>query len=222
MGTVYEGNYLSDVVKGEADGRMSREQVVILAGSGSARSLVLGQVIGKRLFGAASVAADGGNTGNGAAGVVSLGSKAIVGDYSIECVEVSADGGRFKVLDPTGNRLDDLTVGTAYATDHINLTIADGAADFIVGDLFTVTVPAGDGKIIGLDLAGEDGTQLAYGLMISDAEAQDGADGAGVAISRDAGIVADKLTWPDGATEAQKTAGLAQLESRGIRAVATS
>jgi hypothetical protein len=87
-----------------------------------------------------AIVADGGNTGDGAPGAVTPGTAAIDGDYLLECVEAQANAGRFKVIDPNGERLDDLTVAVAYSNNHFGLTIADGATDFVVGDKFTITI----------------------------------------------------------------------------------
>lgn len=216
MNTINEGNYLDEIIKDELPGRMSREEVVILAGSGTARKLKLGQVVGKRTLGAATAAADANNTGNGTVGAVSLGAKALVGNYVLTCIEAIENGGVFKVIAPDGDRLDDLSVGQAYSTDHINLTVADGTTDWAVGDKITVSVAAGDGKVIGLDLSADNGSQIAYGIMIADASAPVGSDGVGVAVVRHATIAASKLVWPEGITEAQKAAALAQLAEKTI------
>ncbi|MGE5509925.1 MAG: phage tail sheath C-terminal domain-containing protein [Bacteroidota bacterium] len=60
------------------------------------------------------------------------------GKYELVCTVAGATG-TFTVTDPAGNALPNLTVGTAY-NQGIKLTIADGSADFAVGDKFTVTV----------------------------------------------------------------------------------
>lgn len=409
-----EGNCLSDLLKWEADDRYSREKVTIKAGSGAVRSLVLGEVIGKALFAAPSaaadegntgdgavgtvslgskahlgdylitciqaavkalgvgsivanpgntgdgaagavavgvdavvgdylitciqaatkaldtpaIAADGGNTGNGAPGAVTAGSEAIVGDYILTCITAAVDGGVFQVIDPNGERLEDLTVGVAYlnnhfgltladgaidfaegdkftitmayaasadnaafevidpngarledlvvgvaylndhfgltiadgttdfvvgdyftlsvaqaaaadnsvfevitpegvklddlvvgvayASEHLNLTIADGDTDFALGDLITITVSAGTGQVTALDFSATDGRQLAHGIMLYPATAPDGSTAPGVALVRKAKIATSYLTWPDGATTAQKTAALALLAAKGI------
>jgi len=104
----------------------------------SGATYALGLICKKVL--AAAIAADGGNTGDGTAGDVTVGAAAKLGDYSLECVETATDAGRFKVIDPDGNRLDDLTVGTEYSNEHFTVTISDGASDFAEGDLFTVTI----------------------------------------------------------------------------------
>ena len=212
-----EGNYLGDIVKQEAEGRYSREAVIVLAGAGAARVLEIGSVLGRIAKGAATVAAVAGNTGNGAAGAATLGAKAKTGAYTLTCITAVANGGVFKVEDPDGYRLaKDLTVAVAYLSDHINLTIADGAADFVVGDKFTVTVAAGNGKVKAIDFTALDGSQQAAGLLIAKVTAPSGVDTQGVAIVRDAVIAASKLAWPAGATSDQKTAACAQLKALGI------
>lgn len=69
--------------------------------------------------------------------------------------------GTFAVIDPEGYRLEDLTVGSAYLNSHFGLTIADGAADFVAGDIFTfaVTQAAGTGKYALCDKTAVDGSQ---------------------------------------------------------------
>lgn len=90
-----------------------------------------------------SIAAGGSNTGNGTAGAITPGDETLDGDYVLTCYNADVSGSEiFEVVDPNGDRLDDLTVGVAYATEHFNVTISDGATDFIVGDTFTVTATA--------------------------------------------------------------------------------
>jgi hypothetical protein len=189
----------------------------VLAGSGADRVLGIGSVLGRITKGAATAAAVAGNTGNGAAGAVTLGAKAKTGAYTLTCASAAANAGVFKVEDPEGYRLaDDLTVAVAYAGDHINLTIADGAADFVVGDAFTVTVAAGSGKVKAIDFAALDGSQAAAGVLTAKVIAPVGVDALGVAVVRDAIIAASKLAWPAGANSDQKTAACAQLKALGL------
>ena len=99
--------------------------------------------------------AGGGDTGDGVVGAITPGSAAIDGVYTLLCVAAAANAGTFSVVDPAGNRLDDLTVAVAYSNDHFAVTIADGAADFIVGDSFALTIAptvAGEAQIPGATL----------------------------------------------------------------------
>ena len=210
-----EGLYLGDIVKFEEDGRYSRENVVILAGSGSARELLRAMVVGKVTLGAVSEDHSG-NTGNGVMGTITLGGKAKAGDYVLTCIEAVEDGGVFQVVDPDGVRLADLTVAVAYAGPHLNMTLAAGVTDFAAGDVFTVTVAEGSKKVVQINFSATDGSQIASGILLYDATAPDGADAAGVALVRDAVVMTSLLVWPDGATEDQKTAALEQLAALGI------
>lgn len=85
-------------------------------------------------------AADGGNAGDGtitAAPATGTGAKA--GVYRIICTEAAANGGTFEVRDPDGILIGTAEVGVEFDT-HLTFTISDGATDFEVGDLFTITV----------------------------------------------------------------------------------
>jgi len=62
--------------------------------------------------------------------------------WSFECIAASADSGTFSAEGSvSGEQSAQLTVGTAYASDNSEIAdvhIADGAADFVVGDIFTL------------------------------------------------------------------------------------
>ena len=186
-----EPTYLGDVLKCEAPNLYSREAVTVLAGDG--------------------------NTGDGEATPADppLGARAETGIYRLACITAGADGGTFQVLSPKGYRLPDLTVGTAYAGGHLNLTVADGAADFAAGDTFAIEV-TGDGKAVDLDPTAVDGTAEAIGIVAFDVTAPDGTDAEVTAILRDAVLADRAIVWPAGITEAQKNAAIADLEARGI------
>ena len=215
MPVLSESNNLGDVLKFEAPNMFSREEITVLAGSGSDRSIAVGEVVAKRTLSDITVTPDGGNTGDGTAGAVTLGSMAEVGAYALICISAAANAGTFQVLTPKGYRLHDLDVGQAYAGDHLNLTIADGAADFIVGDSITIDI-SGDNKIVAMDLAGVDGSQNPIGITAAAITAPDGTDIKGVAIVRDAILADNALTWPVGITTPQKTDAITALEGRGI------
>ena len=215
MPVISERNNLGDVLKFEAPNLFSREEIVVLAGSGDDRSLAIGEVFGKRTKSDVVVTADGGNTGDGTASAVTLGALAEPGTYTLTCIAAAANAGTFQVQTPKGYRLPDLEVAQAYAGDHLNTTISDGVADFIVGDTFTVDV-SGDNKVVALDPSAVDGSQDAAGLITSTVTAPDGFDAIGVAIVRHA-IVSDAvLVWPGGITVQQKSDATAQLKAAGI------
>lgn len=142
-----------------------------------------------------------------------------VGDiWTIEVTEAAHNSGIFSVADPDGNALPDAVTGTEYSNPQINFTINDGSPDFAVGDTFTIEVTEGSGSIRALNPAAVDGSQEACGFVIDDYDASDQAV-SGVAIVRDAVIVAADLVWPTmdpAITDDQKAAALAQLAARGI------
>lgn len=214
MTIMTEGNYLGDLVKRESDlgNEFSREVVTVKDGE----SLSLGSVIGKIKLGDVTVAA-GTNAGGGTCtkdATTPLLSGAQAGGYRAVCITAASGGGTFRVSDPKGNVLGDVAVGATFA-NQIKFAIADGTPDFAVGDSFTLTVAEGSGKCVEVDAAAVDGSQDAYGFS-TDAYAPSGADMEGVAIVRDAVIDPAYLAWPTGATNAQKSAWLAQLKDRNI------
>lgn len=68
------------------------------------------------------------------------------GTYVVTCVTAAANGGTFRVEDPDGYVLGDVAVGATFA-DDIKFVIADGSADFVVGDKFTIAVTVNAGRI---------------------------------------------------------------------------
>ena len=216
MNAYSESTYLGDVLKCEAPNLYSREAVTVLAGDGEDRMLKVGAVIARRTRSTVTVTAGDGNTGDGAATMADppLGVRAEAGIYRLACITAGA-AGTFQVLSPKGYVLPDLTVGTAYAGAHLNLTVADGATDFAAGDTFAIEV-AGDGKVTGLDPTAVDGTAEAIGIVAYDVTAPDGTDAEVTAILRDAVLADRAIVWPAGIGEAQKNAAIADLEARGV------
>lgn len=206
----------SDVVKWESDPQFTREQVTVLAGAGSDRELKLGTVLGQRTKGTPTVTPDGGNTGNGTLGAVVLKKPVRVGDYAAICVVAAADGGTFAVLDPDGRRMEDAVVGATFVSPDLDFLISDGAADFVVGDKFTIAIPAGDLKVVGIDFAATDGTADAYGVLMDDATAPDGQDVQALSLVREAIVTKGDLIWPGGASQTEIDTATAELKRAGI------
>jgi hypothetical protein len=216
MPVLNESKRLGDWLKWEEENQYSRDIVTILAGSGSERALLTGMVLGRITKGAASAAAAAGNTGSGTiTAAPTVGAAAKPGVYRVVCIEPATDGGKFAVEDPDGVLIGVATVGTPFST-HLTFTIADGATDFAAGDSFTITVAAGSGKAKQIDFAATDGSDVACGLLALDSAAPDGADLSAVAVTRNAIVAANGITWPAGATTNQKNAAIAQLQSLGI------
>jgi hypothetical protein len=202
-----ETTHAGGFILSEANGNRSRENGTLNSGE----DLQAGTVLGRLLTG--TVAEDAGNTGDGVVGAVTFGANAEIGVYTLTGKTESADAGTFSVLTPSGNALPDLTVAAAYASSHINLTVADGAADWDIGDIITITVAAGD--YTQFDQDGTDGSQIAAGILYAGVDASD-ADTACVVGARDATVISDELTWPSDITAGEQAIAEAQLEARGI------
>ena len=217
--TTARDKLLSEVLVDEYDSGWGRETVTVLAGSGADRTLELGHVVGAATIGAVSVAAAGGNTGNGTFTLDTTEPRLAhcqVGDYAVKCTAADTDSGTFEVFDPAGNSLGEVLVGATFA-NQIKFVIADGATDFAAGDLFTVTVAAGSGKVVELDPDAVDGTQYAYGVLLEAVTAPDGVDATGQGLVRGPAGVADTgLVWPSGITAGEKALALSQLEAKQI------
>lgn len=217
---------LSQLLKWESNSEFCRQPYTLLAGSGSERKLLIGTLVAM-VFGAGAVgaaaAADVGNTGDG---ILTLADPAVTaaakpGDYTIVCTTGGADAtSKFRVEDPEGVQVGTATGGTAFAK-HIRFTIAGGAANFVEGDKFTVTVTADVGdpanKIVAWDPDADDGTERIWGVGINDVTAPDGEDAiGGLALRRDAILFAGAIEWPDGVTADQKEAAIVELEALRI------
>jgi len=96
--------------------------------------------------GTATAAAVFAGTGNGGISAVTTGTESIEGDYVATCIDASVSGSEiFEVIDPNGNKLENSTVAVAYSNNHLGFTIADGGTDYIVGDVYTITVTIAHG-----------------------------------------------------------------------------
>lgn len=139
---------------------MVTRQETIAAGANLSR----GTLLGRQTIGAATAVKASG-TGDGVVGSATVGGQAQVGVYTLTCIATAANAGTFQVVAPNGAALRQLTVGVAYTSDHINLTIADGATDWGVGAVVTVTVAAGSQKLVQSLAAATDGSQLPTAIL---------------------------------------------------------
>lgn len=217
MPLTQEGNLVSDWLQYD-EPRYSRDNVVVRAGSGSARELTTGMVVSKRTRGAATAGAVVG-TGNGVMGTITPGAAAKPGVYELRIISEAADAGDFIVKDPDGAVVGYGTVGVAFNQGGLAFTLADGSTDFDIGATIAITVAAGDGKVQQIDFSGTNGDEDAYGVLYGNVTAPDAVDAAGVAVARHAVVETAELVWPSGATAGQKAAALAQLEARGFKLI---
>ena len=93
-----------------------------------------------------------------------------------------------------------------------NIVVASGQNLQAGTVLSTVTA---SGEATALAPAGDDGSEVATGILWANTNATD-ADTAAVAIQRAAEVKADALIWPAGITAPQKTTAIAQLSELGI------
>ena len=157
-----EGYGLGDVLRYEELDKMSRDEIVVLAG----QELLVGEVLGRVSAGTCpttgTLVATAG--ANGTMTTVTAGVDVKVGIYKMRCVKAVGNLGDFEVLDPNGVLIGIATVGTAFVHDQINFTMNDGGTDFSLEDYFTVTVPAGGLQCREINFSGVDGTAHAMGL----------------------------------------------------------
>ena len=162
-------------------------------------------------------------TGNGTMSALSMGPQVKPGTYRVECITAATDGGTFAVIDPDGNRLEDLVLQgssgatDAYASDQINFSVTDGSTDFAVGDYFHIAVarPASYGKAVEWDPTTFDGRDKVAGLLFDAVDAS-AADVDGVSVVRDAEVKSALLVFGSSITAAQQAAALEQIDAMGI------
>lgn len=216
MTTLTEGKYAGEFLLSEAAFHRSRDNITIVSGAGNLPS---GRVLATVAAGTATSAAkSGGNTGNGTFTLdvttpVLAGAKS--GIYTVRCITAAVNGGTFRVEDPDGNVLGDVAVGATFS-DDIKFVIADGAADFIVGDGFDVTVNASAKSYTAHNPAGTDGSQLASAVLLYPADATSAAVKT-VGIVRDAEVKLGELTYHASTnTDPLKAAVNDQLAKAGV------
>ncbi len=178
-----------------------REQITILAGSGSDRVLTAGQALARIFAGTATAAAGAGNTGDGTMGAITVSALAKDGNYSLIIGEAIANAGSFEVRDPDGEFVGVGDVAAAFSAGGLAFTLADGSADFLAGDVFTITVVQTGIKYIAYDqdVAAE---AVLAGYLGAGITALNGVDNlGGVALLRGPAIVkAAEVSFPSDIT----------------------
>lgn len=201
-----ETTHALEFLLSEAPGGRSRESGTLNSG----QSCVAGEVLG-RIMTAAGAKVSG--TGDGTIGAVTVGPAAQVGVYVLVGIAEAGNAGTFSVTAPDGTALPNLTVAAAYASQHINLTVADGANDWDIGDVIHVTVTGGDYEA--LDTDATTGEQTACAILIGTTDATSADTGIAV-IARDAEVVSSLLTWPSGISATNQALATSRLAARGI------
>lgn len=204
-----ETTHRAEALVSELPGLMSRKTGTLNSGQNLQAQTVIAQIL------AAGVAtAVGTPTGNGAITIgAAIGPQTVAGVYKLVAT-TSGAAAVFNFLAPDGTLIRQVTTGGgATVTDHLTVTIADGAADFAAGDTFSVTVTGGD--LSQFAPAGTTGTQIPVGVLYSDVDAST-ADKPCVYHYRDSVFNAAELVWPAGITTDEKNAAISRLMAAGI------
>lgn len=152
-------------------------------------------------------------TGTGVVSAFSLGPDAQNGAYRVQLLATSATG-EFEVIAPDGSKLKRGQVATAYASSHVNFTLANGGT-MTSGDYFNIVVAKGSGKYTAVVPTTYDGRHVAAAVLAYATDATD-ADQDATVFVRDCTVKSACLTWPTTVTTAQKATATNQLAALGI------
>ena len=115
---------------------------------GAAETRPIGEVLARKHISDTVAAAAGTNTGNGTltSPALAAGGPAKVGAYAVTCVEAITNGGRFALIDPDGNILDNQIIilagaggVVAFSGHGLSFILTDAGTDFAVDDTFSLT-----------------------------------------------------------------------------------
>jgi hypothetical protein len=192
VGTAYSSSHLSFLISD--GGTMTAADTYTVAVTAAAAPAIVG-------------------TGTGAMSSITLGPKAQLGAYTVKLLATSATA-ELEVTAPDGSQLTAGKVATAYKSDHVNFTVANGGT-MTAGDYYVIIVANHTGQVEAWDPTAVDGTQDAYGILYGAVDASSAAT-AGVAVVRDAEVNSDELEWATTITSGQKPTALNQLAEAGI------
>ena len=207
----HAGEYLvSEATVGGAGVSRSRDAIVVASG----QNLVAGAVLGVLTAGTAAAVADAGNAGDGAMGAITVSGSAQAGDYKLTIIEAAANAGAFAVENPNGEAIGSGNVAAAFSDGGLAFTLADGATDFVAGDILTITVTETGATCVEYNPAGTDGSQNVFGILFDNTDATLAAKDA-VAHVRDFEFHAGEVTWKTGASQSEIDAGSLKLKALG-------
>lgn len=108
---------------------------------------VVGGIEATLEWGSSSAPKTGGNTGNGTLvldATTPVLANAIPGVYIATAITATTNAATFRVVDPLGRVLGDVSYSGSGASatfaDQIKFVVTDGSTDFVVGDAFNITV----------------------------------------------------------------------------------
>jgi hypothetical protein len=153
-------------------------------------------------------------TGSGTVSGISLGKYAKRGTYKVRLTATSATA-LFEVVGPDGQVVGTGNVATAFTSDHVNFTLANGGT-MTLGDYINIIVAGYAAPECTLwDPSVVTGANEAYGILIAAADAASAAADA-IAIVRLAEINTAKLAWKSTVTAAQKAEAYRQLAAANV------
>lgn len=220
MTTLTEGVHPAESLISEANGDRSRAAITVADGSVVTACMVLGAVeTGVPTATAGTpVSTTNGTVGNGTLSAIVAAAGAMAGIWHIEITGTDTNAGEFLVRRPDGTVDGTGTVAVEY-DEGVTFTLADGANDWLAGDVIPFTVEYQDGesalKYEPYDQDGTDGSEVAAGIAYGDYDGTD-ADVPGVAWVRDCVHNADIVVWPTDITADEKAVAIQQMEARGI------
>ncbi len=210
---------LSNVVKQELWPESGYCRNMVTARESSIKTYVPGTVLGRTLVSpvAAAAVAGSANTGDGVVTIDGVFSNAKVGTYNIEFITSATDAGNYVVTDPEGLFIGAGRVGVSSEFPGISISIADGAADFVVGDSFTIAVTGTYKYKISVQTA-TDGTQTPAVIVVDNNTIAANTDTKITVIEKGPAAVSKTGLVLDATfnTDAEKAFVYAALEAKGI------
>lgn len=150
-------------------------------------------------------------TGSGTVSGVSLGKYAQRGTYKVRVLATSATGA-FDVTGPDGKSVGEGNIATAFTSDHVNFTLANGGT-MTLGDYFNIIV-AGytTPEALLWDPTAVNGVNEVYGVTTHAADAS----GTVAVLTRLAEIKTAALSWKSTVTAAQKAEAYRQMAANTL------
>lgn len=142
-------------------------------------------------------------TGTGVVSSFTLGQDAQLGTYRVQLLATSATA-EFEVIAPDGSKLKRGQVATAYASSHVNFTLANGGT-MTSGDYFNFVVATHTKQIVAWDPTATDGSQDPAGVLFKAVDASSAAT-AGTIVSRFAEVNGSLLAFKSGISAAAQAA----------------
>lgn len=207
MTVLTEGNHAGEFIVSEESIDYRNVETIGISGL-----IKAGTVLGVKLNTPAVSAPGASNIGNGVMGAVVVGGTAKIGTYILTMTSESANAGGFAVEYPDGTAVGVGTVAVEFASGGLTFTLADGAEDFDIGDVFTITV---SGEYLPLEIAAVDGTQYAQGILFDNIDTTSASDEA-VILNKDCVVNGAEIVLPVDITDAETSVVVQQLANIGV------